>query len=64
MELTVLGCGGPYPGENAPCSGYLLESGGRYLLMDCGSGVAAALLKTISLDQLDGIVLTHLHWDH
>jgi ribonuclease BN (tRNA processing enzyme) len=60
----VLGCNGPYPAPGGACSGYLLESGGRFLLLDAGSGVAGRLFQQTTLERLDGLILSHLHWDH
>ena len=66
MRLTILGNNGPYPAPGGACSGYLLESdsGRTTILLDCGTGVLARLLETISLDRLDAVVLSHLHFDH
>ena len=66
MRLTVLGNNGPYPIPGGACSGYLLESdsGNTTILLDCGTGVLARLEQCIPLDQLDAVVLSHLHYDH
>lgn len=64
MKLTVLGKYGPWPAAGSSCSGYLLEAGGKRLLLDCGCGVLGQLLKFCAIEQLDGIVLSHLHSDH
>lgn len=66
MKLTVLGNNGPFPAPGGACSGYLVtsESGKTNLLLDCGSGVLARLIKQIGIEDLDGIVLSHLHFDH
>lgn len=64
MQLTVLGCNGPYPGQNAPTSGYLLEDGNTRVLLDCGSGVLAQVMATVKQDGLTAVVLSHLHYDH
>ena len=64
MELTVLGKYGPYPAAGGATSGYLLKTGNTNLLLDCGSGVLSRLLGHISLEQLDAIVISHLHSDH
>lgn len=66
MKLTILGNCGPYPAANEACSGYLLtsDSGDTRLLIDCGTGVLARLMDTIALSELDGVVLSHLHFDH
>ena len=64
MRLTVLGTCSPYPLPGRACPGYLLEVGGKTVLLDCGSGVAERLLKFTDYDRLDAIVLSHLHGDH
>ena len=64
MKLTVLGNNGPYPAVGSACSGYLLQSGTTNVLIDCGNGVLANMQKIISIDELDAIILTHLHSDH
>ena len=64
MKLTVLGNNGPYPAAGGACSGYLLQEGNRNLLFDCGNGVLSNLQKIIRFEELDLIVLSHLHSDH
>lgn len=66
MKLTILGNNGPYPGANGACSGYLLGSddGKTNILIECGTGVLNRLMQHISLNALDAIVLSHLHYDH
>jgi ribonuclease BN (tRNA processing enzyme) len=64
MKLTVLGRCGGFPAAGEATSGYLLELDGRHILIDCGSGVLSNLFRFISLDQLDAVILTHLHTDH
>lgn len=66
MRLTILGNNGPYPAPGGACSGYLLESdsGNTVILLDCGTGVLARLSEHTSLDRLDAVVLSHLHYDH
>lgn len=64
MKLTVLGNNGPYPSAGGACSGYLLQQGERKILLDCGNGVLSNLQKVIRFEELDAIILTHLHSDH
>ncbi|MDD2533789.1 MAG: MBL fold metallo-hydrolase [Eubacteriales bacterium] len=64
MKLTILGSSGAFPGPGLATSGYLLEIDGHHLLIDCGSGVLSRMLEYIRLDQLEAIILTHLHSDH
>ena len=64
MKLTVLGCNGPFPPADGACSGYLLESGDTRVLLDCGTGVLARLTAILPPEELDAVVLSHLHYDH
>lgn len=64
MKLTVLGCWAPYPAPNQACSGYLLECGGRRLLIDLGHGSFSKLQKVCDFSMLDGVFISHLHPDH
>ncbi len=65
MELTVLGKYGPYgkAGVGA-ASGYLVCDGDFKMLCDMGSGVLSRLINTVDVKQLDGIFISHLHYDH
>ena len=64
MKLHVLGCYGPYPPAGGATSGYLLENKGKLLLMDCGSGVMSRLMRLCDPAELEGVLLSHLHFDH
>lgn len=64
MKLTVLGCNGPYPAAGGACSGYLLQTAGANILLDCGAGVLSRLTAVLPPEQLSAVVLSHLHYDH
>lgn len=64
MQLTVLGCHGPYPPAGGSCSGYLVDYNGCRILLDCGNGVLSRLQHNLKLWELDAIILSHLHADH
>ncbi len=64
MNLTVLGCYGPYPPAGGACSGYLLQEQGYSLLIDCGNGVLSRLQERLDFVDLDSVLLSHLHPDH
>jgi ribonuclease BN (tRNA processing enzyme) len=64
MELTIVGCAGSFPGPDSPASCYLIEAGGFRLLMDLGSGALGPLQRYCDLDQVDAVLLSHLHADH
>lgn len=64
MKLTILGNNGPFPGAGGACSGYLIQEGSVNLLLDCGNGVLSNLQKLVRFEELDAIILSHLHSDH
>jgi ribonuclease BN (tRNA processing enzyme) len=64
MKLTVVGSSPAWPNPGGAQSGYLLESNGKRLLLDCGPGVLARLRERWSWPQLDAIAITHWHLDH
>ncbi len=64
ITLTVLGCRSGAPDAGSPCSGYVLTSGAGSILVDCGSGIAAALARSGLDEGLRGVVVTHVHADH
>ena len=64
MKLTILGNNGPFPSAGGACSGYLVRNGDTNILIDCGNGVLANLQKFLRFEELDAIILTHLHSDH
>lgn len=68
MRLTVIGCAGSFAGPDSPASCYLVqaEHKGRTwnLLLDLGNGALGPLHRQVDLDQLDALILSHLHPDH
>lgn len=66
MKLTVMGCSPAWPNPGGAHSGYLVQSGSRRLLLDCGGGVLARLRELDGGDwpRVDAIVLSHWHHDH
>lgn len=64
MQLTVLGSAGTYPAPDHPSSGYLVSHMATRILCDVGFGVMSELLRTMSPDGLDAVVLSHRHPDH
>jgi ribonuclease BN (tRNA processing enzyme) len=64
MRLTVLGRSPARPNPGEACAGYLLEGGGSRLLLDVGPGVVAQLLRHHHPDELDAVVISHMHADH
>ena len=64
MRLTVLGRSPARPNPGEACAGYLVEGGGSRILMDVGPGVVAQLLRRNTPDELDAVVISHMHTDH
>ena len=64
MKLHVLGCHGRFPPAGGAAIGYLVENKGKKLLMDCGSGVMGRLMRLCDPADLEGVLLSHLHFDH
>lgn len=64
MRITVLGKSPAWQDADGACSGYLVEGGGRTVLLDCGPGVFAKLRARVPYESLDAVVLSHLHADH
>jgi ribonuclease BN (tRNA processing enzyme) len=64
VRLTVIGCSGSFPGPDSPASCYLIEHDGFRLVLDLGNGALGVLQQHIGLDDIDTVVLSHLHADH
>ena len=64
MRITVLGKSPAWQDADGACSGYLVEGGGRTVLLDCGPGVFAKLRRFADYVAVDTVVITHLHADH
>lgn len=64
MRLTVLGGSGAWPTADQACSGYLIEHGGFYLLLDPGYATLPRLLESMPADRLDAVLVSHGHPDH
>ena len=65
MKLHILGCGDAFGSGGRNHSGYLVDSGDRLFLLDCGP-TALPALKRAGFDprRLDAVFLSHLHGDH
>src|SRR5215213_4941506 len=64
MRLHVLGSSGGYPVPDNPCTGFLLEQGETRIWMDAGNGTMAAVQRIVPLEQIDALVISHVHADH
>jgi ribonuclease BN (tRNA processing enzyme) len=65
MKITILGSGSFFIDKDHSAPGYLIETGDKNILFDCGPGTLNQLAK-IDFDPLkiDYIFLTHFHNDH
>jgi ribonuclease BN (tRNA processing enzyme) len=64
LRITVLGKSPAWQDAGGACSGYLLEEGAACALLDCGNGVFGKLRSVREYDQVDAVVITHMHADH
>lgn len=68
MRLTVVGCSGSVSGPEAASSCYLVQAGSgdavTSVLLDLGSGAFGQLLRYLRPEELDAVLLSHLHADH
>lgn len=67
MDLLFLGtCAGvPTKGRNVSATAVIEASGKHWYLVDCGEGTQHQLLHTsLSMRELRGIFITHVHGDH
>ena len=65
MNLTCIGTGTAAPEPNRVCSGFLLETHGLRMLLDCGAGVVHNMARTrVDWRTLTHLVITHFHNDH
>jgi len=65
MQVTFLGTGSAMPTGERVQTGLLVESDGKPLLVDCGSGVLHRLAGTeTGYEAVDHVLLTHHHLDH
>lgn len=62
--ITILGSCGTCPSADGACSSYLLQTGESRILIDAGNGAMGKLQKHCGLNQLDAVVISHLHFDH
>lgn len=64
MEILPIGIYGPYPPNGGATSCYVVSGGGAKLALDFGCGALSAIQKYLNPAELDGVVLSHLHYDH
>jgi ribonuclease BN (tRNA processing enzyme) len=64
VRLVVIGSSPAWPNARSAHSGYVVESGGKRLLLDCGPGVLGRLREREAWPTIDSIAITHFHLDH
>ncbi len=64
-RLTCLGVGDGHVSAHRAHAAFLYEFGTTRLLVDCGEPATQSLLRAgTRLEALDGVVISHLHFDH
>ncbi len=64
FEVTIIGKYGPYPKKDGATTSYLIRLNDKHIVLDMGTGSLSHLQRVISLDEIDAIILSHLHHDH
>jgi len=65
VRLTVIGCGDAFGSGGRFNTCFMIEAGGRTVLLDCGASTPVALKqRNIDINVVDGVILSHLHGDH
>jgi ribonuclease BN (tRNA processing enzyme) len=64
MRVRIVGSSSSLPRPGRACSCYLVRTNGVKLLLDLGPGALAKLLETLQYDELDAVVISHMHPDH
>lgn len=64
MKLTVLGKYGPYPKKGGATSCYLVEDKDTRIVLDMGAGTLSRILEKVTVDKVDAIFISHIHFDH
>ena len=64
MKLACIGKYGPFPKAGESCSSYLLTHERKNVVLDMGCGALSKLLLRLRVQDIDAVVLSHLHADH
>jgi ribonuclease BN (tRNA processing enzyme) len=65
MRIRLLGTGTPTPSLRRASAGYLVETGTRKILFDCGPGSYHRMMEAgVKATEITDLFLTHLHYDH
>ena len=63
-KLTILGSSPAWTNPGGAGSGYLLRHGTTAVQMEAGSGTFGRLRAVLPVDQLSGVIISHVHGDH
>lgn len=64
LRIVPVGVGAAYSAPGEAQSSYLVTAAGRSVAIDLGSGTLNLLQRQIAPEDLDALVITHLHPDH
>ena len=64
LSLFFAGTAGSVPSARRGLPAVLVRRGGEKLLLDCGEGTQRQLLRSVGLQDLDSVFITHYHADH
>ena len=64
LRVTVLGSSSAVPRPGRACSGYLVEAGGGAIVADLGSGALGNLHRVRASEDVDAVLISHMHADH
>jgi ribonuclease BN (tRNA processing enzyme) len=64
LRVTVAGSSSSIPRIGKACSAYLIEDGGFRFALDFGTGAFANMRQYADYDDLDAVVISHMHADH
>lgn len=64
LHATVLGSSCAIPRPARACSSYLLEGEGIRIILDFGTGAFANAQRYVRPEDIDAIVISHMHADH
>ncbi len=65
FKIHILGCGSALPTLRHNPSSQIVETGGRFFMIDCGEGTQLALRRTgINFNKIGAVFISHLHGDH
>ena len=64
FRIRILGSEPAWPSASRACSGFLVQTEKSMVLVDCGTGVFERLRAVLPPEELTGVVISHLHFDH